>query len=108
VAAANLSQINPNLSNNGNKIPQFHNPQLSSSSQNASYASNYRSGCATISFSLLNTMEFSAKADNGVLVKDVLRTIRKFDVKLDEKKTRLVFKLPDHDRLLVRFSCRMN
>lgn len=57
---------------------------------------------ATISFSLLNTKEFAAKADEGHLSKDIIRTIRQFTVRLDDKQKRIVFQLVDHDRLMVR------
>jgi hypothetical protein len=55
---------------------------------------------ATVSFSLLNTKEFTISSDNGYVGRDILLTIRKFPVKVDERKQRLVFPIEAHDRLL--------
>lgn len=57
---------------------------------------------ATISFSLLNTSEFVARVDDGYISKDIMYTLGKFHVTLDNKQKRLIFRIIDHDRLLVR------
>ena len=89
------------LSQNYNPNSNQHQTNNNNSYQQPfSYNNNNPSnGWATISFSLLNTKQFTAKADNGFLCPQVFETLKLFNVQLDEKKKRLIFSISDHYRL---------
>jgi hypothetical protein len=96
---AHLDKVKAFQNQYGRPADKYQPPAPSTSSYTQSY--NYNPN-ATISFSLANTREFTAKAEGGSLPSATLQTLKNVPgVRFDDEKKRFLFPLSEHDKLQV-------
>jgi hypothetical protein len=96
---AHLNKVKAFQNQYGRPGDKYQPPAPSAPSYTQSY--NYNPN-ATISFSLANTREFTAKAEGGSLPSATLQTLKNVaGVRFDDEKKRLLFPLSEHDKLQV-------